>query len=121
MVSIAKNNLQALAAENKVCTAFGIKIITGGEIVQIAKSAGYDSLFIDLEHTTLTIRDTGQLCITAISAGIAPFLRVPHQCGLGFLQRVLDAGAMGIILPHIHGIGMFHLLRGPSVFGRDQR
>lgn len=101
---IAKNNLFALAQQGKICTAFGIKIIPGGEIVQIAKSAGYDSLFIDLEHTTLTIRDAGQLCIAATSAGITPFVRVPHECGRGFMQRVLDAGAMGIIVPHIHTV-----------------
>ena len=102
---IGPNNLLRLKAQDKVCTAFGIKIIPGGEIVHIAKSAGYDSLFIDLEHTTLTIQNAGQLCITAISAGITPFVRVPHQCGYGFMQRVLDAGAMGIIVPHIHSVG----------------
>ncbi|KAK6226071.1 HpcH/HpaI aldolase [Colletotrichum tabaci] len=101
---IAPNNLLSLASQGKICTAFGIKIIAGGEIVQIAKAAGYDSLFIDLEHTTLTIRDAGQLCITANSAGITPFVRVPHECGLGFMQKVLDAGAMGIIVPHIHTV-----------------
>lgn len=31
-------------------------------------------------------------------------MRVPHQCGEGFIQRVLDAGAMGIVVPHIHGV-----------------
>ncbi|KAH7022125.1 HpcH/HpaI aldolase [Ilyonectria destructans] len=65
---IAPNNLLSLASQGKICTAFGIKIIPGGEIVQIAKSAGYDSLFIDLEHRTL----------------------------------IRDAGAMGIIVPHIY-------------------
>jgi 2-keto-3-deoxy-L-rhamnonate aldolase RhmA len=102
---IASNNLISLAAEGKACSAFGIKIINGGEIVQIAKACGYDSLFIDLEHTTLTIRDAGQLCLTANSAGITPFVRVPHECGLGFMQKVLDGGAMGIIVPHIHTVG----------------
>jgi len=101
---IFKNNLLSLVKEDKICTAFGIKIITGGEIVQIAKQAGYDSLFIDLEHTALTLQNANQLCITALSAGITPFVRVPHQCGYGFMQRVLDAGAMGMIVPHIHGI-----------------
>ena len=71
--------------------------------------AGYDSLFIDLEHTALTIKDANQLCITAISAGIVPFVRVPHECGLGFMQKVLDVGAMGIIVPHIHGIGKYKI------------
>lgn len=78
--------------------------------MHIAKAAGYDSLFIDLEHTAMTIKDANQLCITANSAGITPFVRVPHQCGNGFVQRVLDVGAMGIIVPHIHTVG-----RSPSL------
>lgn len=102
---IARNNLLSLAAQDKICTAFGVKICNGGEVVHIAKAAGYDSLFIDMEHTFLTIRDVAQLCITANSAGITPFVRVPHECGLGFMQKVLDAGAMGMIVPHIHGVG----------------
>jgi len=58
----------------------------------------------------MTIKDANQLCITANSAGITPFVRVPHQCGNGFVQRVLDVGAMGIIVPHIHTVG-----RSPSL------
>lgn len=80
-------------------------MIPTGEIVQIAKQAGYDSLFIDLEHTTLSLKDASQLCITGLSAGITPFVRVPHECGSGFIQRVLDGGAMGVIVPHIYGVG----------------
>lgn len=71
----------------------------------IAKSAGYDSLFIDLEHTTLTIKDASTLCTTALGVGITPFVRVPWQCGNGFVQRVLDLGAMGVVFPHIHSVG----------------
>ncbi|ETS74854.1 hypothetical protein PFICI_13338 [Pestalotiopsis fici W106-1] len=101
---IANNNLVSLAASGQICTAFGIKITRGGEIVQIAKASGYDSLFIDLEHTCMSIQDASQMCITSIASGITPFVRVPHQCGHGFIQRVLDVGAMGVIIPHIHGI-----------------
>lgn len=103
-LTIAKNNLVSLAAAGKVCTAFGVKICRGVEIVHIAKVAGYDSLFIDLEHTCMTLHDASQICITAISAGVTPFVRVPHECGLGFIQKTLDVGAMGVIIPHIHGV-----------------
>ncbi|KAH7083935.1 2,4-dihydroxyhept-2-ene-1,7-dioic acid aldolase-like protein [Paraphoma chrysanthemicola] len=102
--SLLQNNLLTLSARNKICTAFGIKISADTSIVHIAKAAGYDSLFIDLEHTALTIKDANQLCIAAISSGITPFVRVPHQCGDGFMQRVLDVGAMGVIVPHIHTV-----------------
>ena len=104
---IAKNNLITLANEGNICTSFGVKIARGSEIAHIAKAAGYDSLFIDLEHTCMTISDASQLCITAISSGITPFVRVPHEAGQGYIQKVLDVGAMGVIIPHIHGVGEF--------------
>ena len=115
--AIAKNNLLSLAAAGKICTSFGVKICRGVEIAHIAKAAGYDSLFIDLEHTCMTLGDASQICITAISAGITPFVRVPHQCGTGFIQRALDVGAMGVIIPHIHGVGRYL----QPEFGRSSR
>lgn len=107
--AITTNNLVSLASQGKICTSFGLKICRGVEIVHIAKASGYDSLFIDLEHTCMTLKDASQICITAISAGITPFVRVPHECGVGFIQKALDVGAMGVIIPHIHGVGMFSL------------
>lgn len=112
--SIAPNNLLTLSSKDTICTAFGIKISSDASIIHIAKAAGYDSLFIDLEHTALTVKDANQLCIVANSAGITPFVRVPHQCGDGFIQKILDNGAMGVIVPHIHGIGK-HTSNGYSL------
>ena len=66
--SIAPNNLLSNAAQSKICTAFGIKITPDTSIVHIAKAAGYDSLFIDLEHTAMTIKDANQLCITQLGS-----------------------------------------------------
>lgn len=108
--AIATNNLVSLTSQGKICTAFGLKICRGVEIVHVAKASGYDSLFIDLEHTCMTLKDASQICITAISAGVTPFVRVPHECGAGFIQKALDVGAMGVIIPHIHGVGMYKLL-----------
>jgi 2-keto-3-deoxy-L-rhamnonate aldolase RhmA len=69
--------------------------------VQLAKNAGYDSIFIELEHSTLSIDDASNLSGAALSIGITPFVRVPYQCGNGFVQKVMDAGAMGVIFPHV--------------------
>jgi 2-keto-3-deoxy-L-rhamnonate aldolase RhmA len=79
-------------------------------VVQIARQAGFDSLFIDLEHSTLSINDASQLCTAGLLAGITPFVRVPYQCGDGLVQRVLDGGAMGVVFPHVSTRGMFRLI-----------
>ncbi|KAL5087108.1 hypothetical protein Trisim1_008485 [Trichoderma cf. simile WF8] len=96
------NTLATKVAAGQLCKAFGIKFNTNPQVVQLAKNAGFDSLFIDLEHSTLSIDDVSQLSVAGLLAGITPFVRVPHQCGNGFVQRVLDGGAMGVIFPHIH-------------------
>ncbi|KAI0972282.1 Pyruvate/Phosphoenolpyruvate kinase-like domain-containing protein [Xylaria arbuscula] len=96
------NHLIAKITDNQLCKAFGIKLSTNPQVVQLAHNAGFDSLFIDLEHSTLSIDDASKLCCAALLGGITPFVRVPFQCGDGFVQRVLDGGAMGVIFPHIH-------------------
>ena len=103
---MATNNLTELVRHNKVCKAFGVKLSGNPTVPLIAANAGFDALFIDLEHSSLTLEQAATLCNAGILAGVTPFVRVPHQCGNGFVQRVLDGGAMGVIFPHIHSAGM---------------
>ncbi|KAH8722242.1 Pyruvate/Phosphoenolpyruvate kinase-like domain-containing protein [Ilyonectria robusta] len=95
------NNLLRCITSSQVCKSFGIKVSSNAQIVQVARHAGFDSLFIDLEHGWLTLAEASNLCNVGHLAGITPFVRVPHQCGNGFVQRVLDGGAMGVVFPHI--------------------
>ncbi|KAM5357965.1 hypothetical protein ACJZ2D_015733 [Fusarium nematophilum] len=95
------NNLLRCVARNQVCKSFGIKVSPNAQLVQVARHAGFESLFIDLEHAWLTLAEASNLCNVGHLAGITPFVRVPHQCGNGFVQRVLDGGAMGVVFPHI--------------------
>jgi 2-keto-3-deoxy-L-rhamnonate aldolase RhmA len=80
-------------------------VVNSNEIVQLARAAGYDSVFIDLEHSILSQKNASRLCSSSLLSGITPFVRVPHQCGSGYVQRVLDGGAMGIVFPHINTVG----------------
>lgn len=100
------NNLLRCITSSQVCKSFGIKVSSNAQIVQVARHAGFDSLFIDLEHGWLTLAEASNLCNVGHLAGITPFVRVPHQCGNGFVQRVLDGGAMGVVFPHIQNAGM---------------
>ncbi|KAK2606881.1 hypothetical protein N8I77_005604 [Diaporthe amygdali] len=103
MASLCTNNLMRLSAAGKLCTAMGIRLVNNTQVVHLAANAGFDALFIDLEHSTLSIQDSSQHCIVGLQRGITPFIRVPYQCGNGFVQKVLDGGAMGVIFPHIRG------------------
>ncbi|KAH8880216.1 Phosphoenolpyruvate/pyruvate domain-containing protein [Thozetella sp. PMI_491] len=87
---------------SSLCKLFGIRLVTNPAIVYLAKNAGFDALFIELEHSTLSVDDASRLCMAALLNGITPFVRVPYQSGYGVVQQVLDGGAMGVIFPHIH-------------------
>ena len=69
-------------------------------IAKIALTCGYDWLFIDMEHGSSGVEGVCEICTAALDAGIAPIVRVP-----GFehhhATRVLDGGAMGIVVPHV--------------------
>jgi len=73
------------------------------DVPWLAAAAGYDAVYVDLEHTATSLETTALLCSAAIGAGITPLVRVPshqHQD----LTRALDIGAMGVIVPHVENV-----------------
>ncbi|MFM2129896.1 MAG: hypothetical protein RL477_1442 [Pseudomonadota bacterium] len=70
------------------------------EIAQIVKLAGYDALYCDLEHSTLSLDHVAQIAQAAALAGIVPMARVPSH-DHDWISRVLDGGCHGVIVPHV--------------------
>lgn len=70
------------------------------EIVEIVCQAGLDWLFIDLEHSALSIRDA-QLMLQVAGPEIPGLLRVPSNDET-WMKRALDSGAAGIIVPQVN-------------------
>jgi 2-dehydro-3-deoxyglucarate aldolase/4-hydroxy-2-oxoheptanedioate aldolase len=70
------------------------------EIAEIFAEVGFDWLFIDMEHTTLDVQDV-QRIYQAVGDKCACVVRVPDK-GEAWLKKVLDAGADGVIIPHVH-------------------
>src|ERR1700742_1524830 len=77
-----------------------IRLVRGVEIARMAATAGFDMIYVDLEHSTLTREATGKICQSALSAGVTPMARAPANTP-EYIQRVLDAGALGIIAPGV--------------------
>lgn len=93
-----RNSVKERLARGEVASSMTVRLVRGVEIAQIAKTAGFDSLYVDLEHSSLSLETTSQICIAALAAGIAPFARVPQIENIG---RVLDGGALGVIVPDV--------------------
>ena len=74
--------------------------LSSPESVEILAYAGYDFVVIDLEHTTLDLNAASTHSAMARALGLEPLVRVPDH-GLSTIQRVLDAGASGVVVPHV--------------------
>jgi 4-hydroxy-2-oxoheptanedioate aldolase len=95
---VLRNYLKEKLRRGEVVASMTVRLVRGIEIARIAKTAGFDSLYVDMEHSSLSLETTGQICIAALEAGITPLVRVP---GVADVSRVLDAGALGVIAPHV--------------------
>jgi 4-hydroxy-2-oxoheptanedioate aldolase len=77
---------------------------TGGiadpQIVELIGHAGFDAAFIDLEHTSLDLRDVQLMVLAAERVGITPIVR-PPGFDPAMILRLLDLGAQGIYVPHV--------------------
>ncbi|HXD45796.1 MAG TPA: aldolase/citrate lyase family protein [Pseudolabrys sp.] len=83
-----------------ISLGFGVQHMRGAAAPLLAKAAGYDWLFIDTEHGALSTDAVSQLCLSSLTAGIAPIVRVCRDA-LDEGTRALDAGALGLVIPHI--------------------
>jgi 2-dehydro-3-deoxyglucarate aldolase/4-hydroxy-2-oxoheptanedioate aldolase len=70
------------------------------EIMELVALAGFDFAVIDLEHAPISLESAYQLIGTALWRGVAPIVRVP-SLDSGIVARLLDAGAEGIMVPHV--------------------
>src|SRR5262249_37729990 len=95
---VLRNHVKDKLARGEVVASMTVRLVRGVEIARIARTAGFDTLYVDMEHASFSLETTGQICIAALEVGITPLVRVP---GLNEFPRVRDAGALGGIAPHV--------------------
>src|SRR5258707_5166121 len=73
--------------------------------LEAAKKAceGQDFLWIEMQHSTMTWRETQQLIKVVAEAGCIPFVRVP-SANIGDILKACDAGALGIVVPMVESV-----------------
>ncbi len=98
--AILRNHMKEKLARDEAVASMTVRFARSIEIAAIAKTAGFDTLYVDLEHNTLSIDTCCQICISAQQIGITPLVRVPANTP-DYIGRVLDGGAMGVITPHV--------------------
>lgn len=94
------NPAKAKLARGDLVTSMTVRLVASVEIVALAKAAGFDCIYIDLEHSSLSMSDTSQIAIAGVQAGLPCFVRVPANRP-EYIGRVLDGGALGVIAPGV--------------------
>jgi 4-hydroxy-2-oxoheptanedioate aldolase len=97
---ILRNNVKEKLERDQVVASMTVRLVRDVAIARIARTAGFDMLYVDLEHSSFSLETAGQICMAALEVGIAPFVRVPANTA-DYVSRVLEGGALGVIAPHI--------------------
>ena len=66
----------------------------------MARTSGYGAIWVDLEHSSMSVDCAAQLVACAHDLGLEGWVRVPER-DLATIGRLLDGGASGIIMPHV--------------------
>jgi 2-keto-3-deoxy-L-rhamnonate aldolase RhmA len=99
MEQVINHARQRLAA-GEVSLGMGVRQSRTVDIATVAKTCGFDWLFIDMEHSSLDVDLASQLAMASLGAGITPLVRVPGHEHY-HASRLLDNGAQGIVAPHV--------------------
>jgi 2-keto-3-deoxy-L-rhamnonate aldolase RhmA len=97
--NVARERLE----QGQLSLGVGIRMTRSVEIVKAMAVAGFDWLFLDMEHGVISLEACSQISITALDAEIAPIARVSN-CEYAIAARALDNGALGIVVPHVETV-----------------
>ncbi|MBT3359412.1 MAG: aldolase [Rhodospirillales bacterium] len=97
---VIENHLRKKLEADEVAIGFSVVHTRGMNIPGIAQECDFDWLFIDMEHNSMDVDAAAQLCVAALPTNVTPLVRVPAHERF-HASRVLDGGAMGVIVPHV--------------------
>jgi len=94
------NHTRERLAKGEVVYGCGLQVYRSSEIPRAFAAAGFDYVFIDMEHGSFNLETVHDLIVSSNLAGITPIVRV-GEVQYTLCDRLLDQGAQGIILPRV--------------------
>lgn len=74
-------------------------------LAELAGMIGFDTVWIDVEHGTVSFGEIEQLCMATESGGAIPTVRIPDHHRENVL-RTVEAGGRIVVVPMIHTAGL---------------
>lgn len=94
------NPLKRKLLENRLTVGSWVTI-GHPSVVEVMARAGFDWLTVDLEHSVIDIQMAQLLVATIQAQGLVPLVRVTENHPK-LIQRVMDTGATGVIVPMVN-------------------
>lgn len=98
---LSDNRLVRLLQTGGTAFCMPVRFSRLNQVARMAQAAGFDAIYLDMEHSTISTEQVSQLALAADSEGVAPLVRVPSHDGPSIV-RVLEGGCTGVIVPHVH-------------------
>ncbi len=70
-------------------------------------TSGFDFLWIEMQHSPMSYQDVAHMIMACKGAPAMPFIRVPDSTE-GDIQKAVDMGAVGIIIPMVEDLQKVH-------------
>src|SRR3954451_14944698 len=85
----------------------GTVLIPDPDLYCAMVNSGFDFLWIEMQHSPMTYQDVAHMVMGCKTATAMPFIRVPDATE-GDIQKAVDLGAVGIIIPMVEDIQKVH-------------
>ena len=94
------NTTREKLSRGETVVGCGLQCYRSPEIARTFAAAGFDYVFIDMEHGSYDLETAQDMIAAANGSGITPIVRVGELL-YSLVARLLDSGAQGIILPRV--------------------
>ena len=94
------NTTREKLSKGETVIGCGLQCYRSPEIARTFAAAGFDYVFIDMEHGSYDLETAQDMIAAANGSGITPIVRVGELL-YSLVARLLDSGAQGIILPRV--------------------
>lgn len=94
------NKVKAKLAQGEFIIGSAVLLVRSPVLMRFMGAAGYDFVFIDMEHSSFSLETVGDMCEMARASGVVPIVR-PVSRDEATINKVQDVGAMGIMLYNV--------------------
>lgn len=88
-------------AANRLALGLGVGAVPSAGIPLVAAAAGYSWLFVDLEHSPLSLKDVSELSMSSLGFELGCLVRLCRE-SIHEGTRALDNGASGVVMPRVN-------------------